>query len=170
MDFGLMLSRIVHVLGGVIWVGSMFFVSMFLVPSMTEAGPEAGKVMAALNRRKFMIVIPVIAVLTMLSGIWLYWRASMGFSPAYMSSGPGRTYGLGAGLAIIAFIVGMTITRPSMVKVGVLTAEIAAAPPEKREALMAEIQQVRARGAFGSKIIGFLLIGAATLMALGRYV
>ena len=170
MDFGLALSRIIHVLGGVIWVGSMFFVSMFLIPSMTEAGPDSGKVMAALNRRKFMIVIPVIALLTMLSGIWLYWRASMGFSPAYMSSGPGRTYGFGAALAIIAFIIGMTLTRPAMVRVGKLTQEIGNAAPEKREAMQAEIQRLRARGAMWGKVVGFLLMGTATLMALGRYV
>ena len=170
MDFGLALSRIIHVLGGVIWVGSMFFVSMFLVPSMTEAGPDAGKVMAALNRRKWMIFIPVIAILTMLSGIWLYWHASMGFSPAYMRSGPGRTYGLGGGLAIIGFIIGLAMTRPAMVKVGKLMAEMPNAAPDQRDAIAAEIQRQRAKGAFWSKIIGFFLIGAATLMALGRYV
>lgn len=170
MDFGLALSRIIHVLGGVIWVGSMFFMSVFLVPSMTEAGPEAGKVMAALNRRKWMIIIPIIALLTMLSGIWLLWRVSSGFNPAYMHSGPGRTYQLGGGLAILGFVVGLTMTRPAMVKVGKLTAEIANAAPDRREAIMAEIQRARARGALGSKIIGFLLIAAATLMALGRYV
>ena len=170
MDIGLALSRIIHVLGGVIWVGSMFFVSMFLVPSMTEAGPDAGKVMAALNRRKFMIVIPIIAILTILSGLWLYWRASTGFNPAYMSSGPGRTYGLGAALAIIAFIIGITLTRPAMVKVGKLTDEIGKADPQQREAMMAEMQRLRAKGAMWGKVIGFLLIGTATLMALGRYV
>jgi len=170
MDFGLALSRIIHVLGGVIWVGSMFFVSMFLVPSMTEAGPDAGKVMAALNRRKWMIFIPVIAILTMLSGIWLYWRASTGFNPAYMSSGPGRTYGLGGGLAILGFIIGLTMTRPAMVRVGKLMAEMQSAPPDQRESIMAEVERQRAKGAFWSKIIGFLLLGAATLMALGRYV
>jgi uncharacterized membrane protein len=163
-------ARIIHVLGGVIWVGSMFFVSTFLIPAMTDAGPDSGKVMAALNRRNFMIVIPVIAILTMLSGLWLYGRASMGFDPAYMRSGPGRTYALGAVMAITAFIIGMTITRPAMVKAGKLMERAGTASPTERESLMGEAQAQRARGAKWGKVIAFLLIGAATLMALGRYV
>src|SRR5215216_2157628 len=116
MGFGIAAARIIHILGGVIWVGSMFFISTFLIPAMSEAGPDAGKIMVGLNRRKFMIVIPVIALLTILSGIWLFWRASMGFNSAYMASGPGRTYSLGAAMAILAFLIGITITRPAMVK------------------------------------------------------
>ena len=169
MSFGIGLARIIHVLGGVIWVGSMFFISMFLIPSMTEAGPDAGKVMAALNRLKFMVVIPVIALLTMLSGLWLYWHVSMGFSSAYMSSGPGKAYGLGATLAIVAFLIGLTITRPAMVKMNNLMASAAAASPAERETIMAQAQQARERGARWGRVIGLLLIGAATLMALGRY-
>ena len=87
MSFGIAVARIIHVLGGVIWVGSMFFVSVFLIPAMTEAGPDAAKVSAALNRRNWMVVVPVIALLTILSGLWLYWRASSGFNPAYMIEG-----------------------------------------------------------------------------------
>lgn len=170
MGFGLAVARIIHVLGGVIWVGSMFFISMFLIPSIAEAGPDAGKVMAALTRRKFMIVIPVIALLTMLSGLWLYWRASIGFDSAYMRSGPGRTYAIGATLAILAFIIGMTITRPAMVKVSKLMPTIATASPEERERIIAEVNATRAKGERWGKVIGFLLIGTATLMALGRYV
>jgi uncharacterized membrane protein len=170
MGFGIALARIIHVLGGVIWVGSMFFISMFLIPSMTEAGPESGKVMAALTRRKFMIVIPIIAILTMLSGLWLYWRASMGFNSAYMSSGPGRTYALGATMAILGFIIGMTITRPAMVKVSTLMAGAGTASPAERERIMAEVEAARAKGGRWGRVIAFLLIGAATLMALGRYV
>ena len=160
MSFGIAVARIIHVLGGVIWVGSMFFVSMFLIPAMTEAGPDSAKVMAALNRRNWMVVVPIIAILTIFSGLWLYWRASMGFDPAYMSSGPGKAYGAGGALAIIAFLVGITMTRPAMMKAEQLS----------RDGNMDEAQLYRARGARWGKIIGFLLIGAATMMALGRYV
>ena len=169
MGFAIAAARIIHVVGGVIWVGSMFFVSTFLIPSLTEAGPDAGKVMAALNRRNFMIVIPVIALLTILSGLWLYWRVSAGYDPAYMRSGPGQAYGLGATMAIIAFIIGMTVTRPAMVKSGKLMASAATASPAEREAMMVQAQAARARGARWGKVIVFLLIGAATLMSLGRY-
>jgi hypothetical protein len=35
---------------------------------------------------------------------------------------------------------------------------------------MAQVQSYRARGAKWGKVIAFLLVGAATMMALGRYV
>ena len=116
MDYGLLLARLIHVLAGVFWVGAMVFVSAFLIPSLAEVGPDGGKVMVALQRRKFMVVMPVIGTLTMLSGIWLYWRASAGFQVDYMKSGPGHAYAFGAIFAITAFVVGMTVTRPAMMK------------------------------------------------------
>ncbi len=170
MGFDLALARIVHVLGGVIWVGSMFFMSVFLIPSVTEVGPDGAKVMAAMAKRKWMIVVPVIALLTMLSGIWLFWRASMGFNEAYMSSGPGRTYSLGGAMAILGFIIGITVTRPAMMKMGRLTASLANASPAERETIMNELQKTRIRGERAGKVIAYLLIGTVTLMALGRYV
>ena len=102
MDYGLLLARIIHVLTGVFWVGAMVFVSGFLIPSLAEVGPDAGKVMAALQRRKFMVIVPVVATFTILSGIWLYWRASSGFQMEYMKSGPGHAYAFGAIFAISA--------------------------------------------------------------------
>ncbi len=169
MELTLAAARIIHVVGGVIWVGSMFFVATFLIPAMNEAGPDAGKVMAGLTRRNFMIVIPVIALLTILSGLWLLSRASMGFNDAYLSSGPGRTYSLGAGFAIIAFLIGMTITRPTMGKIMKLSQAAATASPAERESIMAQVGGLRAKAAMWGKVVAFLLLGAATLMALGRY-
>lgn len=43
----LLILRIVHVLSGTFWVGSMLFTMIFLFPSLQEAGPAAGSVMAA---------------------------------------------------------------------------------------------------------------------------
>src|SRR5687768_16292301 len=136
MDYGLILARILHVVLGVLWVGSMYFVSVFLMPSLGEAGPDAGKVVTALARRKYMIFIPVVAIINMLSGLWLYWKVSSGFAPEYMGSGPGQTYGVGAVLAIIAFILGVTITRPAMMKATELAQAAMSAAPTDREALM----------------------------------
>jgi len=52
------------------------------------------------------------------------------------------------------------MTRPAMMKAEQLS----------REGNMAEAQAYRDRGARWGKIIGFLLLGAATMMAIGRYV
>ena len=170
MDFAMILARILHVVLGVTWVGSMFFLSIFLVPSLGDVGPDGSKVVAALARRKFMVFLPVVGIITMLSGLYLYWRVSAGFAPEYMRSGPGQTYGIGAALAIIAFVLGVTITRPAMVKAMQLAQTAMSASPTEREAIMAQAQALRARSASVGRVILALLMGATLAMSIGRYV
>jgi uncharacterized membrane protein len=170
MDYALLLARIIHVLTGIFWVGAMLFVTAFLIPSIAEVGPDGGKVMAALTRRKFMVVMPVIGTLTILSGLWLYWRASAGFQVDYMKSGPGHAYAFGAIFAIAGYVVGMTVTRPAMMKAGALSQSAATASESDRPAILAQAQAARKRGATAGKIVAWLLGLAALTMAVGRYV
>jgi hypothetical protein len=170
MDLGLIVARIIHVLTGVFWVGAMVFVSAFLIPSLAEVGPDAGKVMAALERRKFMIIMPVIGTFSILSGLWLYWKASSGFQMEYMKSGPGHAYAFGAIFAIGAYAVGMTVTRPAMMKATALGRAAATASESERPAILAQAQALRKRGATGGNIVALLLVLTALMMAVGRYV
>jgi uncharacterized membrane protein len=170
MDAGLLIARLIHVVGGVLWVGSMFFLVVFLTPAVGDVGPDGGKVMGALMRRKLMVFTPVVAILTVLSGLYLYGRVSAGFDSAYMSSGPGMTYGLGAVAAILSFIVGVVYTRPAMANAMALSQRMANADPAERQDLAAQIEKYRSRGTNGGKLIIAMLLIAAVAMAVGRYV
>jgi len=79
-------ARILHVVTGAFWFGTVAFTATFLMPSMAEAGPDAGKVMVAMRRRHFFEIVPAIASVTVLTGLWLYWRFTGGFSSEVMSS------------------------------------------------------------------------------------
>jgi uncharacterized membrane protein len=170
MDAGLLIARLIHVVGGVLWVGSMFFLVVFLTPAVGDVGPDGGKVMGALMRRKLMVFTPVVAILTVLSGLYLYGRVSAGFDSAYMSSGPGMTSGLGAVAAILSFIVGVVYTRPAMANAMALSQRMANADPAERQDLAAQIEKYRSRGTNGGKLIIAMLLIAAVAMAVGRYV
>lgn len=170
MDMTMILARIVHVLTGVFWVGTMVFMAAFLVPALRRAGPDSAKVMAALGQGRFMLVMPIVAILTMLSGLWLYWRVSVGFSPEYMRSGPGMVYGTGGALAILAFMIGIIVVRPAMTKVAALSQAAMSAEPGDREAIGAKAQALRMRGAKAGEIVAWLLFLATVAMAVGRYV
>jgi hypothetical protein len=170
MDVGLVIARVIHVLCGVLWVGSMFFLVIFLGPALGDLGPDAGKVMAALMKRKLMVFTPVVATLSVLSGIYLYWRVAAGFGAEYMGSGPGMPYGTGAAAAILAFIIGVAYTRPAMAKAMELSQRMATADASERQGLAAQIGAYRSRGANGGKLVVVLLLIAATAMAVGRYV
>ena len=170
MDAGLLIARLIHVVGGVLWVGSMFFLVVFLGPAVEDVGPDGGKVMGALMRRKLMVFTPVVAILTVLSGLYLYGRVSAGFNSAYMSSGPGMTYGLGAVAAILSFIIGVAYTRPAMANIMALSQRMANADPAERQNLAAQIEKYRSRGTNGGKLVVVMLLLTAAAMAVGRYV
>lgn len=169
MDLLLIILRLVHIGLGAFWVGTMIFNAFFLVPSMLEAGPDGMKVAAGLARRRFLDIMPPVAGLTILSGIGLYWKASVGFQPAYMRSSVGMTYGVGALAALIAFVLGIVIMRPAMLKAAAISQAAASAAPEARVAKLAEAAALRQRGADAGKFIAVLLMVAVAAMAIGRY-
>ncbi len=170
MGLLLLILRLVHIVLGVFWVGTMIFNAYFLMPAMLEAGPDGMKVAAGLARRRFLDIMPPVAGLTILSGFWLYWRASLGFQPAYMRSTLGMTYGFGALAALAAFALGVAIMRPSMLKAAALAQAAASAAAPEREAKLAQAAALRVRGAQTAKLIAVLLIIAVATMAVGRYV
>jgi uncharacterized membrane protein len=60
--------RLIHIVCGVYWAGTMFFVATLLQPSVAEAGPEGGKVIQALMRRRFLEIVPVMAAWNCIAG------------------------------------------------------------------------------------------------------
>jgi uncharacterized membrane protein len=170
MDLSLVIARLLHVVLGVFWAGTIVFNALFLVPAIGDAGPDGAKVGAALMRRRFLDILPATAVITILSGLWLYWRASSGFDSAYMRSGPGMTYGAGAVTAFAGFGVGMGVMRRSMLRAAQLSQSVSAAAPAERDALLATAQALRMRAARAGRVVAALLAFTAAAMAIGRYV
>jgi uncharacterized membrane protein len=163
--------RAIHVLCGVYWAGTLFFLVTLLQPSVADAGPEGGKVQQALIRRRFLEVVPLMAILTIISGIELYRRVSGGFNAAWIASGPGTTLTIGAVAGLVAFAIGISVLRPSAKKVGPLVQQAQGLPegPE-REAALGDIQRLRRRMVVAGRWVAGLLVIAVTTMAVFRYV
>jgi uncharacterized membrane protein len=169
MDVTMVLLRLLHVGLGVFWVGTMIFNAAFLGPSVRDAGPDGAKVMAGIMQRRFMDIMPIVALITVLSGLWLYWKASGGLQPAYVHSAPGITFAVGGVLGIIAYAVGITVVRPSMMNAVRLGPTVAQASPAERDALAARVQAYRARAMGAGKVVAVLLGLAAAAMGVARY-
>jgi hypothetical protein len=149
--------RLVHVLGGIFWVGSVLFNSFFLFPALAQAGPAAGAVMGGLRQRGFLLALPVSALLTILSGARLMWIASAGFAPGYFGSPVGRVYLWSGIAAILAFLIGLFISRPAAAR---------AAQPGLTQL---ELAGLRRRVAISGAVVTVLLLVTAAGMAIGRY-
>lgn len=166
-----MFLRAIHVVCGVYWAGTLFFLVTLLQPSVADAGPEGGKVQQALIRRRFLEVVPLMAILTIVSGIELYRRISGGFQAAWIASAAGMTLTVGAVAALLAFAIGISVLRPSAKKVGPLTQQAQGLPEgSDRDAAFAQIQRLRRRMILGGRWVAGLLIIAVAAMAIFRYV
>ena len=129
----LLVLRLVHILGGMIWVGTGIFNSFFLMPTLAQAGPAAGQVIAGLQKRRLFTFLPIVAVLTILSGVRLMQITSAGFSPAWFASTPGRTYAWSGVAAIVGFLIGVIIGRPAAMRTAKIAQAMSTASPDERD-------------------------------------
>ncbi len=167
----LVILRALHIGAGVYWAGTMIFAATLLAPSIGDAGPAGGQVMAALMKRGMMTKVPAAAIITILAGFGLYWNTSNHFDKQFMGSPFGITLGIGAVVALLAFATGMSVVRPNQMKVMATMPGVNAMPdgPEK-QAKLAEVQAMRATAMKGGRIVSVLLMIAVLSMAIARYV
>jgi uncharacterized membrane protein len=175
LAFGLMTSelivlRVVHILGGIFWVGGALISTLFLVPALSTLGPTAGQVFAALQKRKMMTTMFASSVLSILSGLRLLWITSGGMSSAYLATPVGRTFAWSGAIALVAFLIGVLVARPSGMRMGQIGAQMASAPAEEKPALVAELERLRRRNGMASVTVTTLLVLATVGMAVARYV
>lgn len=162
--------RLLHIIGGVFWVGTALFNTFYLVPALTAAGPAAGQIMASLQQRKLFTVLPLVAVVTMLTGLRLIWIASSGFEGSYFESATGSALAAGGLAAIVAFVIGLAVVRPAMMRAGQLTMQLqGVTEPAQRDPIVAQMAILRRRGAKGNAGVTLLLLLAAAAMAVARY-
>jgi uncharacterized membrane protein len=170
MQAELLVLRIVHIVGAVVWAGTSLFVALFLMPALATAGPAAGPVMGALVKRKLFTIVPTTAVLMMLAGLRMMWINSMGFSASYFAATGGRTYVAGAVLALAAFTIFMAVNHPAIPRIMQMGQQLAQAPEAERGAIAAQLNALRARAGKASLASALLLTLAAVTMAIGRYI
>ena len=170
MEILLPTLRLVHIMCGVYWAGTMFFVVGLLEPSTRAAGPAGGAVMRQLIQRGYLNIMPGVAVLNVVSGLWLYWIVSGHLNSGWGHSRFGTSITIGAVAGIIALIIGLAKMRPAGLRMFALGSKMASVESdEERDALLAEMRGVadRARN-FGRAVAGLLVV-AVVGMAVARY-
>lgn len=170
MDRLMVALRLVHIVFGALWVGMMAFTVVFLTPAIRDAGPDGAKVMAALQRRGIMTVMPILALGTLGSGMWLFSRFSGGAPIAILSTPVGLAFALGGAASLIAFVLGLAAMRPAMTRAAALTDALGSVKTDQeRAARTAEIQMLRARSTAVGRLVALLLVFAVGAMAVARY-
>ena len=166
----LQLLRLVHIVGGALWLGHVALIAWFLLPTIALEGPEGGRIMQRMVvERRLSTWLNVVGGLTILSGLTLYMRATLGTDGAFARSRAGMVLGLGAVAALLAAGIGGAMSGGSARKVGALRARLAAEGRAPTEEEGAELGRLAQRGARGARLTAILLTISAAAMALGRY-
>jgi len=169
MDLIIVVLRWIHVVGGTLWVGSMTFTAFALGPAIDDAGPGAGAIMPALQRRGVMTVLPLLGLATILSGLWLLWMVAGGDLAGFVATPTGMALALGGLAALLAYLIGMLVARPSMMAAAAILQSLGSAPAGERDSRLAEATRLRTRGLKAGRLVATLLILATTGMAVARY-
>ncbi len=162
--------RIIHILGGIAWVGAALFVALYLMPAARAVGPAAGPLMREVNEgRKLHIYMSSMSMFTLFSGFALAWRDAGPLGFRWFEQGTGLVYGIGAVAAIASSIVGGAVIGPSAKG----AADIAAkAQTEQRELTPQERgtqMALQAKMTWAVKLGAALLVTASVAMASARY-
>lgn len=166
MDFVVIVLRVIHVIGGAIWVGGSITLAFFIGPTI-GATQEAGQQFMRhfILRTRFSAAIAASAILTVLAGFALYYRDSNGFTSAWQNSGPGIGFGIGAGFALVGLVCGILVGAASGA-LARLSASIQGQPsPDQISRLQALVRRQTTIGTVN--VIALLL--ATIMMAVARY-
>jgi hypothetical protein len=170
MDAAMLFLRLLHIVLGVYWAGTIIFTALYLEPSVRAVGPPGGQVMTQLIRRGHLNVMPAVALITILTGIDLYRRVSGGFQMAWITSARGMALMIGAVAAIVAFVIGVFVMRATSLRIVALSESTQQVPqgPE-REGKLAEIQPLRRRVTLSVRWVAALLFVTVATMAIAQY-
>ena len=159
----LFLLRAIHVVGGVLWVGGVVLVTLFLMPATQALGPAAQPVMQfIMGKRKLPVYFMTLGIATTLAGLLLMMRDMSLTNGLWARTPMGIGISIGATAALLALVVGMAVSAPAAKRLGPPKPGAAPITDEQRAALMKRLS-VSSRATFV-----FLCI-AALFMATARY-
>jgi hypothetical protein len=164
--------RILHILAGIAWVGSVFMVVMFLQPTAKAIGPAAGPFMRELlATRRLIDWIIGLAWTAIVAGGFLYWHdwQQAGSLGDFLGSSFGLWLTLGAVSALVAVGIGMFATRPTIVRSLAVGAQIAQAGEQAPEALKQELAALQHKGRTLAKFNLAFVTFASFAMSTARY-
>ena len=171
MTFLFLSLRVVHVLVAAVWLGSAAFMTFVLMPAIGTAGPAGGQVMVALNRKGIAPFFASVSGLTIVTGIYLYWRYTAGFDPELSRTNAGMAYGVGGLCGFLAMMIGTMVVGRSSKRMIAVMQEVAKLPDgAEKQSYLSEAASLRAKLTTFGPIVVLLQVIAAGLMAVGHFI
>jgi hypothetical protein len=170
----LVVARLLHIVGGITWVGAVLTSVFFIEPTGQALGTTGLRFVAHLiNRRQLTNAMAVAAVTAIGAGAVLYWIDSDGPRAAWITSHTGLAFTAGALAALSAFALAAVFLKPGFERLASLADEGASdrsddgSDPQETAQDEAERLEMRLRPISLIQVI--LLVLAAAAMAAARY-
>jgi len=164
-----LLLRLIHILAGIFWVGAIFLIAGFLLPTARATGRDGGRFMQHMMlQRRLPLFLGIAGLLTVLSGFTMYGRLVAATNGAWASTPPAMAYGAGGIAAVLGALVGGLVSGRAarrMAAIGQSAAQKGGPSTEQQ----AEIERLQGRMVLGSRLVAALLAFSAGTMAVGRY-
>jgi uncharacterized membrane protein len=156
------LLRIIHIVGGVFWVGGTLIMTFFVAPAVGSIGEPGQKFITHLtNNLKLSTWMAAASGSTILAGFLLYIRGGT----ALMGTPFGIGLGIGAAFALVAFVAG-TIMGRTIKAMARLGAQIQDKPSPEQ---LAQMQALQNRQRSVSMVSTICVILSTVFMAIARY-
>ncbi|HSB01442.1 MAG TPA: hypothetical protein VLE49_12385 [Anaerolineales bacterium] len=159
------LLRIIHIVGGVFWVGGSLVMTFFVVPTVGAMGESGQKFVGHLmNNLKFSSRMAAASGSTVLAGIILFGldaRAGATWARSTFATG----LSIGAGFALIGFVLGILVGRTSKA-MAQLGAQFQGKPTSEQ---LTRMQTIQKQQATYSTLSTVTLVLAVVFMAIARY-
>jgi uncharacterized membrane protein len=167
MDTLMVILRIIHVFSGIVWVGSTFFLFFYLTPTIQKLGADGGKVMRVLLlESNYGITIPVAAILSTLSGLWMFARVADG---DYLGTPQGIVLSIGVLFGLLAAGHGLSVILPTIRRLQRLMREMGAAGGQPSPEQMTTLEGLQRKMGMNTRIILVLMVIAVLGMSAFRY-
>lgn len=162
--------RLIHIIGGIFWVGTAFLIAWFLMPTQKATGMAGLTFVEELMIRKKLRVYLILAMaFTILSGLAMYARYIMLTHGQWGSSTMGKVLGFGALCGIVAGGLGASSGKRTGTKMVAFADHIRKSGGVPSAAQQAEVDALLNKAAGEMKLVAALLVIAVAAMASARY-
>ncbi|HXV15583.1 MAG TPA: hypothetical protein VD758_02325 [Gemmatimonadaceae bacterium] len=166
----MVILRLIHIIGGVFWVGTVLMIAWFLMPATKATGQSGLAVMQdVMMRQKLSVYLMTAMGLTILSGLAMYVHLSMATNGAWSSSTMGKVLGFGALCGIVGGAIGGSNSRSTGLKMAAIGKAIQESGKPPTEEQRAEIDRLQTSAQKVLRIVAVLLLLAVASMASARY-
>lgn len=157
--------RFIHIIAGIVWAGGAILMNLVIGPAIGATG-DAGRQFAGhlMGKTPFSKIMLGAGLLTVLPGTYLYGVSSNWFTSAWMRSGQGIGFGIGALAGIAALVFGFMIGNTNRA-LAVLGAQIQGKPTDEQ---MTQMGALRKRQAFVTVANTIFILLSIVLMASAR--